>query len=79
MLKSSLNKIKFSIISSWQKPRVIKISPKLDMAIIWLDIWNVQSGSKAKGLINRCFNVGNNIITIRGVNMNPSMPQCKNY
>ena len=32
--------------------RLIKVSPKSDMAIIWLDIWNVQSGSKAKDLIN---------------------------
>ena len=35
------------------RPWIIKVSPKSDMAIIWLDIWNVQSGSKAKRLINR--------------------------
>jgi len=29
-------------------------------------------------LINRCFNVGNYIATIRGANMNPGVPQCKN-
>jgi len=57
---------------------IIKISPKLDMTIVWLDIWDVQSRSKAKSLINRCFNVGNNIATIRGANMNPDMPQCRN-
>ena len=34
------------------KPRVIKVSPKLDMSIIWIDIWDIQSGSKAKRLIN---------------------------
>jgi len=44
--------------------------PKLDIAIIWLDIWDIQSGSKAKGLINRCFNVESYITTIRGTNMN---------
>jgi len=55
------------------KPHVIKVSPKLDMAIVWLDIWDVQSGSKAKRLINHCFNVGNHIATIRGANMNLGM------
>ena len=45
--------------------KVIKISLKLDMTIIWLDIWDVQSGSKAKGLINRCFNIGSYIMTIQ--------------
>ena len=56
------------------KPHVIKVSPKLDIAIVWFDIWNVQSRSKVKGLINHCFNVGNHIVTIRSANMNPSMP-----
>ena len=60
------------------KPRVIKVSPKSDMAIVWIDIWDVQSGKNAKMLINRCFNVGNYIATIRGANMNPGVPQCKN-
>ena len=45
--------------------KVIEISLKLDMTIIWLDIWDVQSGSKAKGLINRCFNIGSYIMTIQ--------------
>ena len=48
------------------------------MSIIWVDIWDVQSGSKAKGLINWCFNVENYITTIRGANMNPGISQCKN-
>ena len=60
------------------KPRVIKVSPKSDMSIVWLDIWNIQSSSNTKMLINRCFNVRNYIVTIRGANMNPSVPQCKN-
>jgi len=55
------------------KPHVIKVSSKSDMAIIWLDIWDVQSGSKAKGLINYCFNIGNYIAIIRGTNMNPGI------
>ena len=38
----------------------------------------MQSGAKAKDLINRCFNVGSFIATIRGANTNPGVPQCKN-
>ena len=29
------------------KPRVIKVSPKYDKAVVWVDIWNSQSGSAA--------------------------------
>jgi len=68
----------FDNISLASKPRVSKVSPKSDMAIVWIDIWDVQSGKNAKLLINRCFNVGNYIATIRGANMNPGVPQCKN-
>ena len=60
------------------KPRIVKISPKLDIAIIWINIWDAQSGSKAKSLINQRFNVGRFISTIQGTNMNPGIPQCKN-
>ena len=68
----------FDNISLASKPRVIKVSPKSDMASVWIDIWDVQSGKNAKILINRCFNVGNFIATIRGANMNPGVPLCKN-
>jgi len=68
----------FNNISLTSKPRVIKVSPKSDMALVWIDIWDVQSGKNAKMLINRCFNVGNFIATIRGANMNPGIPLCKN-
>ena len=64
----------FDNISLASKPRVIKVSPKSDMAIVWIDIWDVQSGHNAKMLINRCFNIGNYIATIRGANMNPGIP-----
>jgi len=64
----------FDNISLASKPRVIKVSSKSDMSIVWLDIWDVQSGSNTKMLINRCFNVGNYIVTIRGANMNPGIP-----
>ena len=54
----------FNNISLASKPRVIKVSPKSDMAIVWIDIWDIQSGVNAKMLINRCFNVRNYIATI---------------
>ena len=60
------------------KLQIIKVSPKSDMSIIWIDIWDIQSGSKAKSLINRCFNIGRYITTIWGANMNPSVSQYKN-
>jgi len=68
----------FDNVSLASKPRVIKVSPKSDIAIVWIDIWDIQSSHNAKMLINRCFNVGNYITTIRGANMNPGVPQCKN-
>jgi len=68
----------FNNISLASKPRVIKVSLKSDMAIIWIDVWDVQSRQNAKLLINRCFNVGNHIAMIRGANMNPGVLQCKN-
>jgi len=68
----------FDNISLASRPRIIKVSPKSNIAIIWIDIWDVQSGHNAKLLINRCFNVGNNIAMVRGANMNPGVPQCKN-
>ena len=49
------------------------------MLIIWNDIWDVQSGSKAKSPINRCFNVERFITTIQEANMNLGVSQYKNY
>ena len=60
------------------KPCIIKVSSKLDMAIIWIDIWNTQNGNNAKKIINRYFNVGSIVAMMRGANMNPSVLQCKN-
>ena len=34
------------------KPHVIKTSPKSDKAVVWVDIWDSQSGSCAKNIIN---------------------------
>jgi len=69
----------FNNITLASKSRVIEVSPKSDMAIVWINIWDTQSGAKAKGLINRYFNIRSFIATIRGTNANPSVPQCKNY
>ena len=69
----------FNNIMVTSKPWIIKVFPKLDIAIIWLDIWDIQSNSNVKGLINRCFNIGRYITMIKGTNMNPRIPQYKNY
>jgi len=68
----------FKPVNLTAKPRVIKASPKSDMAIIWFDIWDSQNSSKAKLLINHSFNFGRYIATIRATNMNPGVPQCHN-
>lgn len=68
----------FNNITLASKPRVIKTLPKSDIAVIWIDIWDIQSSNKAKRLINKCFNVSNYIATIYSINMNPGIPQCKN-
>ena len=60
------------------KPCVIKVSLKSDMAVVWVDIWDFQSGSSAKNIINHCFNIRCFITTIKDININPGIPQCKN-
>jgi len=42
----------FDDIKLASRLRVIKVSPKSDMSIVWIDIWDYQSGSKARCLIN---------------------------
>ena len=68
----------FDNITLASKPHVIKVLPKSNMSIIWINIWDVQNRSRAKSLINQYFNVGRYIATIRGANMNSRAPQCKN-
>ena len=34
------------------KPHIIKVSLKSNMVVIWVDIWDSQSGSTAKNIIN---------------------------
>jgi len=56
----SLDKIKnvlknnhlFNNIVLTSKSRIIKVSPKANMAIIWIDIWDTQNRSNAKKVIN---------------------------
>lgn len=69
----------FNNIAIASRLHVIKVSSKSDMAIVWLDIWDIQSGNNAKGLINKCFNVESYITTIHRMNMNPEVPHCKSY
>ena len=37
---------------------VIKVLPKSDIEVVWVNIWDSQNSTKAKCLINRSFNVG---------------------
>jgi len=60
----------FNNISLASQSRIIKVFPKSDMAIIWLDIWSSQSGMNTRDLINRCFNVSSFIVTVQGANIN---------
>lgn len=53
---------------------IIKTSPKSNMAVKWVNIQDSQNSMKAKELINRCFNVGYNIATVRETNMNLKVP-----
>ena len=68
----------FNSVTLALKPCVIKASPKSDMAVVWLDIWDSQSGSLAKNIINHRFNIRRFIATVKDTNMNPGVPQCKN-
>ena len=67
----------FNNIILVSKPWVIKVLPKSDMAIIWIDIWDIQNGSNARKIINRCFNIRSFIATVHSANINPGVPQCK--
>jgi len=69
----------FNNIVLTSKLRIIKVLPKSDMAIIWIDIWDMQNSSNMKKIINRCFNVRSFIAIVHSTNMNPGVPQYKNY
>ena len=55
------------------KPCIIKVSPKSDIAVVWVDIWDSQSSSLVKNIINCHFNIGHFIATVKGTNMNPGI------
>ena len=57
---------------------VIKASPKSNMVVVWVDIWDSQSSSLAKNIINCRFNIGQFVVTVCGTNMSLGIPQCKN-
>ena len=64
----------FNNIILASKPCIIKVSPKSNMAIIWIDIWNTQTKSNAKKIINCWFNISSYIAIVCSVNMNPGVP-----
>ena len=43
------------------------------MAMVWVNIWNSQTGIKEKYFNNRCFDVECHIATIREMCMNPDV------
>jgi len=64
----------FNNIKVASKPRVCKVLLKLDMAIIWIDVCDLQNSLLAKKIINRSFNTRSFIMTVRSANMNPGIP-----
>ena len=64
----------FNNIVLASKPHIIKVSLKSDMTIIWIDIWNTQTGSNAKKIINCWFNISSYIATVHSININPGVP-----
>lgn len=47
----------FNNITLTSYSHIIKVSPKLDIVIIWIDIWDFQNRMNVKMLINRYFNI----------------------
>ena len=68
----------FKDITLASKPCIIKASPKSDKAVVWMDIWDSQSSSCVKNIINQQFNIGRFIATVHRMNINSGVPQCKN-
>jgi len=54
----------FNDITLMSKSYVIKTSSKLDIVVVWINIWDAQSRANAKCPINRLFNIGKYIATI---------------
>lgn len=64
----------FNDICLVSKLYIIKVLPKSNIVVIWVDIWDIQSGLNAECLINRYFNVSNYIAIIQEVNINLKVP-----
>ena len=58
---------------------IIKASFKSNIAIVWVNIWDSQNSMKAKLLINKSFNIGYHIATIKETNINSGISQCRNW
>ena len=67
----------FNNIALMSKPYVIKASPKSNMAIVQINIWNAQRRANAKHLIKRLFNIGKYITTVEETSINPGISQYK--
>ena len=50
--------------------QVIKTSPKSNMIVVWIHIWDLKNNINTKCLINKCFNIGYYITMIKGMDMN---------
>ena len=68
----------FSNIHITSRPYIIKVSFKLDMVIIWINIQDSQSSTSAKMLISHYFNIGSYIATIQDADINSDVLQYKN-
>jgi len=68
----------FNNIILASKPHVIKVSLKSNMFIIWINIWDTQSRSNGKKIINKYFKIKSFIAIVHGANMNLGVSQCKN-
>ena len=69
----------FNNITLALHPYLIKAFPKSDIVVVWIDIQDSQSKTKVKSIINQYFNISHHIAIVCGINMKPSVLQCKNY
>ena len=66
----------FNNVALTSKPYIIKASNNL--AVIWINIWDLQNSSKTKFIINCWFNVEHFIVTVCSTNINSGILYCKN-
>ena len=64
----------FKDVTLTSKPYIIKVSSNSDLAVVWVNVWDLQNGSIAKSIINQCFNMRKYITTICDTNMNLGVP-----